>query len=202
MQEIETLFKENCESYTIETDNYQYESIDEITKSGVKHVESLKINGTNPSVSLDFDIWGSDVSSFESKGKANSFAFLLRDRMRSKESRLIFVATSYIYQIIVYSAVYFSAIIFIKDKYIKNIVSLLIMVLFFVYLFLFQLYLKIPKNAIIYFFNREERGGFFKRNADKLLLIIISAVLGSIVTLIVNYILKYFNINIRNLTTG
>lgn len=189
--EIESLFKQHCESYAIETDKYEYENLAELMGTRIKSVDEFEIGGRNPNIRFTFHRSGSSITSYAEKGEIDPFAYLLRDKITSKSSKLIFMAKSNQYPLLIYICATASAIMFINSKAISTSVFLLLMIAYFVYSFLFQLYLDIPRHTIIYFCNKGEGGGFISRNKDKIILIVLSAIIGSIVTLIVNYLIKF-----------
>src|SRR4030043_175056 len=63
VKEIENVFKEHCETYTILTDDYELESLEELEKIGKEKITGLSFKSSKPDISLNISKNGVSIYS-------------------------------------------------------------------------------------------------------------------------------------------
>ena len=165
----------------ISTDDYQFASVEEAQQHfGPRPIHSLKISSTKPSAQIDFSPRQTQTFVYSSPTSLQLF-HELDDILRKCERK---PRTLYTYWIIfLLSQIPFAlSWVWADPKIVEVPILLAVQVLMMVWV-LWVGFLKMRRHSVIILRRRHEVSSFFARNKDTLLIALMSALIGGLVTL-------------------
>lgn len=193
LEQIVSIFKENYKDFEIKADVYKLEDISELSKINKQEIKNFSINTYTPYISLD--ISESSVSLYiEDKDNLKLRGIFSKiDAILNRRISFLRILTSYWMQIPFHVIIWLNLYLFPKEYYktIRILLVILTLALLIIW-FLWRQSISLKKHSLIYLFNSQSKIGFFKRNKDKILLSIFSAVVGSILTVGLTWLIKLF----------
>jgi len=183
IDEIAEILKEKCEKVVFIHGDYEYDSLDDIVNKIGTKISSFEIQSSRPYVSIKFkrDIWGVFLYVSESQ----DLFYRLKDFLTSKRKFLSKLFTF---------PLGLSLLIFgIITAFSPNLFSLVgipigIFSPFFLILGIISLLYRLGTFYKITFESKYKRQTFFSRKKDEIILLILGAVIGSIITLFASYL--------------
>ena len=183
------------DSITISDTQTEYESLDEMQKHRGEHVTELVIRSKTPRVTLHLIARPKALNLYtvEATDEADATFYRANSFLQPKRRTLHRFATQYIPALLVVLAVVF---LYIDIRHFPWLIKLLPSWAWVVVIALFYLVSKavdhVDKNraTLICLKRKHEAPNFFKRNEDRIVIAVASAVLSVIGTLIVQRILK------------
>lgn len=189
IEEIIDLLNQYNLTIEIQDENYLYENIDDLIKHKGSHPKKLKVEARNrdlrESINLDFE---KKVVSIFSYGSKNMYAlsFELKDYFKSKRTWYFRIFNTWFFLGAVISLSFFLNSIS-KEKLIEETLKLWVFGTL-VLLLLISLLMDFTTHGINLI--RKHEYGFWKRNQDKILLSIITAIFAILGTLLVQWLTK------------
>ncbi len=188
---IERVFNEsNPKNFKIITDEYEFDSTSEI-KSENKQLKQLEIRSFSPFVTLSLDkdsaylsCLDDDINTVGLVSKINS----LMSTYQQKRQWFIIMVTPIICPVIMY--IFLMAIVYILKKQSTTYFLVIPFIVTFIsstILYIMNLK-KSPQFSVIKLTYRNQESNFFSRNKDQVVLSIISALIGSIFTVLAGII--------------
>lgn len=95
MELLEKVYKENCESCTIRTEEYELESIEELKKLDIKTFSWVEFNSQNPYISLVISSVHTMIYSSEHDVKSTGIITKLKDILTSRRSPFIYSVSTW-----------------------------------------------------------------------------------------------------------
>jgi len=95
MELLEKVYKENCESCTIRTEEYELESIEEFKKLDIKTFSWVEFNSQNPYISLVISSVHTMIYSSEHDVKSTGIITKLKDILTSRRSPFIYSVSTW-----------------------------------------------------------------------------------------------------------
>jgi hypothetical protein len=192
LDKIFNLFKDNYPKIEIVADGFKLDDISELSKIKKQEIVDFEISAYNPRLSVDFS--GNSASIYlsdEDDIKLRGLAAQIGDILSKRKSPLRFLASFWLEIPIGMIAllIYFNALSLIKDTKFQ-VMALLGFVLFMILFGILGHRIEEKKHCLIYLYDRSSAPGFFKRNKDNILIIVISALIGSFLTLVSAWLLK------------
>ena len=195
LEKIIEIFKEASNDIEISTDEYELETIKEIKESDKEILNSLSIMIHEPYVSLELkpnEVW---LYISEDEPVSRGVFEKIKQLLSSRRQKLYWLAKiNWISGGMFYGAIAGSSVLFlgpgILEKNIYNILlgcSILILGLI-LSLWSYNLWMK--RHSIIYTKRRIESTSFWNRKKDDIVLAIIFAIVGSIITLLITQLFK------------
>lgn len=188
IENIFNLIKGHSGEVEIIAEGFKLDDFSELNKLNKKQIIDFEIRAHNPYFSVDFSkdaviIYLSDEDDIGQRGLAEKVNEILSQR----RSPLRFLASWWIYVPLV-------IIYLISINLIENRTTHVIAFFGFISLTILWGYwgysINEKKHSIIYLYDPSAAPGFFKRNKDSILVAILGAIFGGIVTLIVTTLLK------------
>jgi len=190
VEKIFNLFKDYCKTAEIVADGFKLDDFSELSKLNKQEIVGLTITAHDPLFFAEFSsysakIFLSDQDNLEQRGLADKIGEILSQR----KSPLRFL--TYLWMNIPFFAVFAFYLLYllprIKDTKAQWII-LLGIILFYILLYICGMIIDTKKHSIIYLYD-PSAFGFFKRNKDNILLVLLGAVAGGFITFIVTWIL-------------
>ncbi|GAG74915.1 unnamed protein product [marine sediment metagenome] len=194
LEKIETIFKENYEDYEIIIDEYRLENISDISKIKKRETTNFSIKAHFPYIHLDISKDSASLHISDEDDLKLLGMFSKIDEILSKRISLLSVFTiPWIYfsvQLILWIIFWGFPI----ERF--NIPKLLFMGSFLILIVIWVLgsfWLKFKKHSLIYLSeDSHSKLNFFQRNKDKIIISIISAIIGAIIgiggTIVANWL--------------
>lgn len=185
--DIFNLFKDHSAKFEIVADGFELDDLSELNKLKKQEIVDFKIESHNPYFSVEFSgysasIYLSDQDDIGQRGLADKIGEILSRR----KSPLRFFATPWVYFPI--GLIYLSSLFLIKDDTARWIIFLGY-ILFVILWGIWGFRIDTKKHSVIYLYDPSVPG-FFKRNKDTILVSLIGAVAGSVITLIMTWLIK------------
>ena len=118
--------------------------------------------------------------------KLRGLADKIRDILSERKSYLRFFANVWSPNLVTLIWITFCLI----SKETITPISFLVYVLFFGLWLLWGIWINTKKHILIYLYDYSSKSGFFKRNKDNILISVLSALIGGIITLAITWLLK------------
>ncbi|MFY7735078.1 MAG: hypothetical protein ACOVSR_16495 [Bacteroidia bacterium] len=193
LDQIVTLFNENNIKYSLETDNYKYESLEELIISNKeKEIKSLKIKTDEPYITIEFTKLWTQIY-FSSDEPFVTGLFHKINSIINNTKRLFPFFYSYYF---VWTMNIFLLLINIINKdgrLFPEYIDTSIFILYFLWLPR-VLYIRLVKHSSIQLLKKEHVSNFFHRKRDDLILALVSglfgAILGVLATILTTKFLK------------
>jgi hypothetical protein len=187
--EIETIFKDNFESYSIRANDIIYNDIQDIINSGVKMLFVLSFKGVNPDIDLDISSYGASVNEYTKSGHLNPIAYLIKDVYMKNKSYIVNNFTTDLLPFLLIMLA--NTIIIFKIQGIIGIaVGLIVILSYGLISFSLKFIFHIPKYFIVRFYDSFSVHEFLLNNRDQLLVGIITGLFGGIIGFLCGYLLK------------
>ncbi|MGB4775793.1 MAG: hypothetical protein WBP45_11515 [Daejeonella sp.] len=189
LQEIILLLVENGISYEIETENYKYENIIELTNAQKEgKIKSLTIRThNNPYITIEFHKTQTKVY-VSSDVPIIAGLFYKIDKIIKETQRAFSFCYSYAFTCPLF--MFFLVIAAISDFNIYSNLTFSIFYAINLIWFFTVLYIRGLKHSVIELTKREHTSNFFKRKKDELIVNLILVIVTAMITLIIT---KYFN---------
>jgi len=189
LEEIEKIFKEDLKPkiYEIETEQYKYTSIDEVSKDN-NILHRLKFSSYSPNIFIDFTPYSATIRSFEHSLDAVGAAEKISEVIRNRERKLYwFLYNRYIYAGWLISI----AVWFIPKQYSFIFIILLLFLIPLLIVFIFRL-TNLYNVSTIEFKSVKTAKNFVERNKDQILVNLITVSIGAILGVVGTIIAYYF----------
>ena len=189
LEKIFKLFKDHYPEIEIVADGFKLDDFSELSKINKQEIFDFEISAHNPFLSVDFSrnsarIYLSDEDDIKLRGLADKIADILSER----KSYLRFFANPWTPNLICLIGF---ILIFSLSKEVKTPLYLFPFYILFIGLWYFWgIKIATKKHSLIYLYDYSSAPSFFKRNKDRILLAILSAAIGGIITLIISLLLK------------
>ncbi|MEJ6487908.1 hypothetical protein N0Y54_42980 [Nostoc punctiforme UO1] len=95
MELLEKVYKDNCESCTICTEEYELESIEELKQLDVKTLSLVELNSRHPYISLVISSEYTMIFSLEHDVKSTGIVTKLKDILTSRRSPFLYSASTW-----------------------------------------------------------------------------------------------------------
>ncbi len=186
--EIEDIIKNDLKpsKYTLETKEYEYETVESIPKDTTDTTE-LTIQTFLPSIYVDLSHSIAEIYTFESQnlitvGALTKISNVIEKRERPILLWFIRVSTPIIFLLFVMllNLISYKDVLSTTEKSISITITLLCLP----YLAIVH-YIRFYRYSIVSFVFQNDRQNFIQRNKDQIILVVISAILGGIVTSII-----------------
>lgn len=189
LEEIEEALKKASDSISFETEEYEFDSIEELkTHYKTAQLYELEVSTRSPYVSLDLDRKSAFV--YAASSEANSAgAFYRLEQIISR--RLLKPRWIYSLPLVLVLTSIGTFVQYHFSNRINYYVSLSIAILLMIW-GIFACYVALRRHSVIVLIHRNSEEPFFQRNKDNLTLAIISALLGAILGVAGTLIGGYF----------
>jgi hypothetical protein len=186
--DIFKIFKDNFKSFKIKTDEYLINSIDELETYHKKIINELNFESSDPFIHLNLHRSGASIYSSNDDAFSSGIAYKLYNILKKNLNKLRFFSNNWI-QIPLQLLFLIFLTLSLKFKKIIFVLITIFIILFIIFWIIWSVRFSMRNHTIIYLYKKNE-DNFFKRNFDKLLLRLITLILGSLLTIIVQIILK------------
>lgn len=193
LNDIETILRSElgvrkCE---VSFDDYEVESFEDIPENH-KPTDNFSIQTHSPYISIDIGRWSSVVyvanyDNLTIRGGVEKIKAILIKRARRRVSKLrkaLSISSSIVAILL--------TLFLVTAAVLRDIIDLVFIVLIFLLIILF-VYVSIrlfPTRSIVEFSFESKKKGFWQRNKDQIILIVISAAVGAIITLTLTYFFR------------
>lgn len=192
-QDIEQLlkvFQENCKKVEICAEGYKLDDICEMDKIKKEGIVNFSISGMDPHLSLDLSehsarLYLSDEDDITLRGLESKIDLILSPRKR----RVLSFFGSF-WMILLLPAMLGLAIASFPFREYKVQGATLIIFIILLYVLSFKMPFK--KYSLIYWADTSLAHGFFRKNKENILIAIISAFFGAVITVAVSWLSKLF----------
>jgi hypothetical protein len=181
LTEIVTFLKENTKKVEISNEDYRFQTIDDLKEHfGSQTQFLLEIDTTDPYVSIKLTRLGPKL--YVAAGAQSTHLFHEIDDMLSRRQRWFPWAYSFWFMMVFPAAVFAVDHLFLagRPEPVAQILSQMATLLFL--WFLWVAYVRLRRECVIKLQRRADRKSFFERNQDQLIMLLLGAVLGGIVT--------------------
>lgn len=186
LEKIFNLFKDQFPKLEIVADGFKLNDFSELSKINKQEIVEFKITGRDPYLQLDFSrysasIYLSDEDDIKLRGLADKIGDILSDR----KSYLRFFANPWSPNLLT-----LIWIIFVYLSKTPFVFSLPVFLLFVCLWLFWGFRIDTQKHSLIYLYDHSSASNFLKRNKDNILLSVLSALIGGIITLAIAWALK------------
>jgi hypothetical protein len=165
------------------TDKYSYDSFKEfVSNNNEKELRQLKIRSYQPSVIIDLYRHSGELTVYSDEISHEGLYNRLNKILFKRQLKVSFLFNGRIF----WSLLLLLLIINLLFKIPNRISELIYGVLIFIQGI--GGYLSLTRNSIILMYNRDEEKNFWTRNKDQIILLLLGAILGSVLTMIVDYL--------------
>lgn len=191
IDEIIKLFKQNCESVEIYIDEYKLDDISEIKDIGKQEVSYFHITSTLQAYLTLSSKSANFVLINEDDLKLRGLETKIEQILAKRKSAWNILNSPWLYipYIIITVCViiwWLSSLTFLSLSltFLASIVGVMILGFFPLCISYLLKYIDSNKHCVIFLCNSEERSNFFKRNKDRLIIGLVIAIIGGIITFI------------------
>jgi hypothetical protein len=181
LTEITALLKENCKEVQISTADYRFGTVDELKEHvGSQAQFALEIDSGDPYVSIDFD--RRTASLYVGAGAQAAYLFHEIDGIIERRQRRFPMLYRLWFLMACSAALWAVNYFFLADR--TDTISFVLISLqaIFSLWFLWAWFVVLRRTSVVRLQRRSEARPFFERNRDQLLLLLIGAVMGGLVT--------------------
>jgi len=177
---IEKILNEETDSIKIKIDDMEFDSVSELVSfyenKNVETVFNLEIDSSGPYISIELRrLWTKIYCSSDSV-EVSGIYYKINQVLENCLRKPSFLYSYYTIYII-------AGILFISQIFSRSIEKgLLIAAPFYICWVIWNGYIRLGRNSIIYLYNRRKKKGFWKRNADQLVLLVITVILTAAIT--------------------
>ncbi len=192
LKEIEGVFNENTKEHQIETNEFEYKNLEEClnhqTGQGIDILNDVSFSSHNPYISLEFKkdsaaLYGSEDST-NTYGIIHKIQAILRKRFRFV--RYFANAWFPLLLIILLNLIPRETAGYLAKYSIPLAIAILVSYILIIFLFLIWGFrLSMINHSIVHLKNRNSYEGFFTRKKDEIIISLISAIVGAIISVIV-----------------
>ena len=192
IKKIEEVYKEHFETFKIITEDFEFDSVEDLKKLEKYKLSSLSFESSEPYIHVDLSRSNARIYSSNDDAESVGIVTKLKNILEKRITPLKFLLSNWIAFILIFLLI--SSNIIYSIFYGKS--GIFILISFCSYLILNSLWsilgwrLDLRKYSMIYLTNRISRRNFFSRNKDQIILAGISAILGSIATFFVLWLAK------------
>lgn len=192
LDKILEYFKEVSDTIIIQTNEYELTDIEEIKNINNDKLKYLYISTSNQGISLNID---NNVSIYISEDTPILRGALekIKQYLSKRQRKLMFILDNVVvYNLFVILTIYVVSTNFKKGNIYLGVFGICCLIIEIIWVWV---NLKSDYHSIIYLKKKNDYPNFFKRNKDKLIIVIITAILTLVTTLILQPILnKIFRI--------
>lgn len=185
LKKIEAMLNEVSKDIKIESEGYEFSNIDELIQLQKESIETLCMKIYNPYLSIEFkknEVW---LYIADDTALSRGIYEKIKDYLYKHKRNLSWVRKNSLYTSIILIGYSIISGFFIKYM---GITFAKINLAFMIGMFLLVIYFSRAQFSLIYLVRRVEKPSFVERNKDRIILSIISAVFGGLVTWILrNY---------------
>jgi len=204
LEQIATLCKENFEGYKIEAGGYELDDISELSKINKREISNFSISAHAPYTSdeghliprppyislniskISIKLYISDKDNIKLSGIFSKIDAILTKR----RSFLRILASKWMQ--IPFLLMHVLTLWFYPDEYkIQKVLLIISIAILAVLWFLWAYNTDKKRHGLIYLLNSHSKISFLKRNRDKIFLIIIGAVVGGVLTFLIELLTKW-----------
>ena len=196
LEEIEEVYKKYCKELKIETEDFEFDSVEELKNIGKDKLNSLSFNSHDPYISVNFSPSNARIYSSEPDPKSVGIVAILKNILDKRLTPLRHLISKWvliILNILLFISV--MAFLILKDLNENMNIIAIIPLSFFIFWILWMMWgwrFDIKKHSVIYLKNRSSKKNFFSRKKDDIILAIISSIFGCLLTLLVIYLTGKF----------
>ncbi len=178
LEDIENIYKNDLkpDTYRIETPEYTYGSISEVSKDN-SVLYSLKFSSYSPNVFVEFTPYSATVTSFDHTLDAVGAAEKISEVIRKRERKIFW----FLYNRYIYLSWIVTVVIWVTPK--QDKIIFIICLLFFAPMLIFYIarFSSIYKESKIELRSIRKTKNFFERNKDQIGVNLITGTIGAIV---------------------
>lgn len=195
IKEIETIYKENFETFKIQTLDFELDSTEELESIEKDKLSYISFKSSNPNIEVELTPSNAKIYSCDDDVKYYGIVTKLKNILNKRTSPLRHVFKDWILfffislPIIIYK--YFPEPK--KHEVLFPICAVASMMIIIVYGALGYYFVN-KKHSVIYLTNRSSQKNIISRNKYKIILAGISAIFASVVTLLIMYFTGLFNL--------
>ncbi|MBD2730493.1 hypothetical protein H6G96_30300 [Nostoc sp. FACHB-892] len=182
MELIEKVYKDNCQAFTILTQEYELDSIEEIKQLDNKRYTFIEITSRNPYIHLILSSDNTEIYSFEDDVNSTGIVTKLKDILISRRSPFIYSAStwSFIIQICITILAFLSLPnLLLINETTKYTILCLELILFLIQIFFLKFGTK--KFPVVYVKNKTDKTSFLLEHKNSF----ITGVIAFVVQLLV-----------------
>ncbi|PHM09460.1 hypothetical protein [Nostoc sp. 'Peltigera malacea cyanobiont' DB3992] len=188
---IEEVFKNNCKSYKIVTEEYEVDSIEELKQLGTLEFEKIGFQSQEPQVSLDILFSSTRIFCYEDNVVSTGIVSKLVEILEPRSVPSTYIIRSNLDIIVSIVAIFLLFQPVIKlDDFIKSII-VYIQFGFLVpriYNFIFQRNRNIDKRIVFHAKNKSPKVSFFLEYKNQIILLIIGGFITFVVQILIQWI--------------
>jgi hypothetical protein len=180
LRELTSFLSETCETFTIMTCGYRLESIDELSQLPKHLAHDLDIEGTNPRVRVRLTPVGGDIHVYGGDVQCEGIAARIENILRAGRLRMPLLPG----WVPVLSGL--PLLVAAPSRHVPTIALAGIVAFLIVVWTVYDGFLKLRRYNTIIFKARQDCPSFWERKNDEIILLIVGAVVGSLITLLIN----------------
>lgn len=191
MELIEKVYKDNCQAFTILTQEYELDSIEEIKQLDNKKYTLIEITSRNPYIHLVISSDNTKIYSFEDDVNYTGIVTKLKDILKSRRSPFIYSAStwSFIIQVCITILAFLSLPnLLLINETTKYIILCLELILFLIQIFFLKF--GAQKFPVVYVKNKTEKTSFLLEHKNLFITGMIALVVQLLVLLVKETIFK------------
>ena len=181
IQTIEDIYKQYCKSFTIKTDDYVLDTTAELKEINKEKISRLSFESFDPHIHVDLSECTARIYSRKDDPNSLGIVAKLKEVLDKRVTSWRFIFSSWIMipaQILLW--VFYWTFLCVNS--LSMISGLTIIPLIMVLWYVAQYRFKSKKHTIIYIVNKKNLPNFFRRNKDQIVLVVISAIVGGIIS--------------------
>ncbi len=184
LRELASFLDETCGTLVIETCGYRLNSIDEVSELPLRIGHVLEIKGTDPYLTVRLTRFGGDI--YVSGGDTQS------EGVAAAIERILLTGKVRLPLLPLWASMLsgMPLVIAAPSKHMPTIVLAGIVTFILFVWTMYGGYLTVRRHNTLVFKPKKDCPGFWERNKDKIILLVIGAVLGSLLTLLINTLVK------------
>lgn len=196
---IEDIFKKesSVEKFNIKFNDCEYDSVNEISETE-KSVNDIKISSSNPYIYIELTKYSSTiyVSNIEDTKIRGVFSKVV-DILKQTERKVLWIFSGSILGNTLVPIIIFGVVTGLFSKVIKNerysLAIYLIALIVYILWAICSSYSSLKFYSKIDFYFKKNKSSFWIRKKDEVLVALVGASIGSLLTLIVQYLVKSLN---------
>lgn len=194
LQQIYEVLKEKGKNIKIIAEDYEIEDVNELSKLGIKKLHNLSIKCSDPYITIELDTMWARIYFSEDTTYNRGILSEIEDVIRKRSnilSRSLASWWGYACTLVLFSCFSVSTIVNMKNDItmIFGWISLALLLLSIIALITSFRY-KLMRYSTIMLYAKKEESSFWRRNKDQILVAIIAAIAGSVITAFVLLVSK------------
>ena len=184
IREIEEIYRQNCKEYKIRTEDFVFDSSEELKSINEKKISNLYFESSNPSISMRLYKRYGVISGYNDEVSVLGIVTKIKSVLDKRVTPLRYIDSKWFVIFIVFlSLLSFQwALSFYRlaDKVDKLFLFVSYLILSSLLLFSWMAFTLFMKHSVIYLFDKSSQKNFFSRNKDQIVLVTIGAILGAL----------------------